>query len=148
MKKNKIFLLYITFLTSAFVFSAFPQKNRMNIADFEKRKMEFIKKEAEISDTEAAQFFPIFNELAKKKFDLHKGHRDQIQEMKEQGIELSSEEYKKLFENDIEVKLKEAELDKKYSEKLEKVLTPEKLYKAQQAERKFMQQELKKYREK
>jgi DNA-directed RNA polymerase specialized sigma24 family protein len=59
---------------------------------------------------------------------------------------MSNEEYRQLLENDVDVKLKEAELDKQYSDKLEKILSPEKLYRAQQAERKFMQQEVMKLR--
>ncbi len=59
---------------------------------------------------------------------------------------MSNEEYRQLLENDVDVKLKEAELDKQYSEKLEKILSPEKLYRAQQAERKFMQREVMKFR--
>ena len=147
MKKNRLLLLCIIFLSTVFAIPAFSQQRTMNIVDYEKRKMEFIKKEAGLSNEEASRFFPIFNELSKKKFDLHKGHRDQIKKLKDQDIKLSGDEYRKLFENDIDVKVKEAELDKEYSEKLEKLLTPEKLYKAQQAERKFMQQELRKFRE-
>ncbi len=66
--------------------------------------------------------------------------------MKQSNKNMSNEEYRQLLENDVDVKLKEAELDKQYSDKLEKILSPEKLYRAQQAERKFMQQEVMKFR--
>ncbi len=148
MKKNRIFLLCFMLLTTALSSSVFAQRKKMNIADFEKRKMEYIKKEAGLSDEEAAKFFPVFNELAKKKFDLHKGHREQIEKMKAENEDVTAEEYRKLFENDMEVKLKEVELEKKYSELMEKILSPEKIFKAQQAEKKFMQQEVSRFREK
>mgnify|MGYP006878617951 FL=1 len=148
MKKNRIFLLCFMLLTTALSSSVFAQRKKMNIADYEKRKMEYIKKEAGLSDEEAAKFFPVFNELAKKKFDLHKGHREQIEKMKVENADMTSEEYRKLFENDMEVKLKEVALEKMYSEQLEKILSPEKLYKAQQADKKFMQQEVTRFREK
>lgn len=147
MRKNKILLVCFMLLAFTSVSALFAQQRRMNIADFEKRKMEYIKKEAGLSNEEASKFFPIFNELSKKKFDLHKGHRDQVEKMKSENINMSNEEYRKLFENDMEVKLKEVELDKIYGEKIEKVLSPEKFYKAQQAEKKFMQRELTKFRE-
>jgi hypothetical protein len=51
-----------------------------------------------------------------------------------------------MLEDDVDVKLKEAELDKEYSVKFEKVLSPEKLYKAQQAERDFIQREVTNFR--
>lgn len=149
MKKNKIFLLCFMLLTMILSTKAFAQdQKKMNVADFEKRKMEFIIKEAGLTDEEAQKFFPIFNELTQKKFSLHKGHRDIIEKIKNEKKNISDDEYKRMLENDTEVKLKEAELDKAYSSKLEEVLSPEKLYKAQQAERKFIQLELLKYREK
>ena len=43
--------------------------------------------------------------------------------------------------------MKEAELDKEYSERFNKLISPQKLFKAQQAERTFMQEELRKFRE-
>lgn len=148
MRKNKIFLLCFVLLTAVLTPTAFAQERKMNVADFEKRKMEYIKKEAGLTDEEAQKFFPIFNELTQKKFSLHKGHRDIIEKIKNEKSSITDEEYKRMLENDTDVKLKEAELDKAYSSKLEEVLSPEKLYKAQQAERRFIQLELLKYREK
>ena len=84
--------------------------------------------------------------MSKKKFELHKHHRDKVEKMKQRNKNMSNEEYRQLLENDVDVKLKEAELDKQYSEKMEKILPPEKLYRAQQAERKFMQREVMKFR--
>ena len=46
----------------------------------------------------------------------------------------------------MDVKIKEAALDKEYAAKFEKVLTPEKLFKAQQAERGFIQKEVSNFR--
>ena len=60
---------------------------------------------------------------------------------------ISDEEYRKLMENDVDIRLKEASLDKEYAPKFEKVLTPEKLFRAQQAERDFMQIEVTKFRQ-
>lgn len=145
MKKNialLCFILTISVLSS----TAVAQGRRMNMADFEKRKMEYIKKEAALTQEESDRYFPLYNELSKKKFELHKQHRDKVENMKQSNANMSDEEYRQLLDNDVDVKLKEAELDKQYSERLEKALSPEKLYRAQQAERKFMQQEVMKFR--
>ena len=137
----------LTCLLFLFSNSTYAQESKkMNIAEFEKRKVEYITNEAELTKEEASKFFPVYNELTKKKFDLHKSHRDKVEKMKTSKENMSNEEYRKLLDNDVDVKLKEAELDKEYSTRLEKVISPEKLYKAQQAERKFMQDELKKFR--
>ena len=60
---------------------------------------------------------------------------------------MSDEEYRQIIENDVELKMKEAELEKEYSAKFDKVLSPEKLFKAQQAEKTFIQQEVARFRE-
>lgn len=145
MRKNSILLCFI-FLVSLFTSTAMAQARRINMADYEKRKMEYIQKEAGLTKEEASRYFPLYNELSKKRFELHKQHRDKVEKMKQNNKNMSAEEYRQLLENDVDVKLKEAELDKQYSEKFEKALSPEKLYRAQQAERKFMQQEVMKFR--
>ena len=144
MRKN-ITLLFFALITGILT-TSLAQVRKMIMADYEKRKMEYIQKEAGLTKEEAGKYFPLYNDLSKKKFELHKQHRDKVEKMKQRNKNMSNEEYRQLLENDVDVKLKEAELDKQYSEKLEKILPPEKLYKAQQAERKFMQQEVMKFR--
>ena len=147
MKKSTVFLgLSILILFSMISSVVVAQSRKMDLVDYEKRKTEYIIKEAGLTEEEALKFFPVFNELNKKKFALHKVHREIIEKIKSGSESISNEEYKKMLEQDADVKLKEAELDKEYSVKLEKVLSPEKIYRAQQAERKFMQLELQKYR--
>lgn len=127
-------------------FSTLSAQNRkMNMADFEKRKMEFVKKEAGLTQDEANKYFPLSTELTKKKFDLHKRHRDKVQRIKDNS-NISDTEYRRMLEDDVDVKIKEAALDKEYSVKFEKVLAPEKLFKAQQAERSFIQKEVTNFR--
>ncbi len=147
MKKNYLLLGFTVFIFfSMFSNSIYAQSKKMDIAEYEKRKIEYITKEAGLTEEEAAKFFPVFNELNQKKFALHRGHREIVEKIKSGKDSISDEEYRKMLEKDADVKLKEAELDKEYSEKLEKVLSAAKIYKAQQAERKFMQIELQKYR--
>nr|MBF6629422.1 hypothetical protein [Proteiniphilum sp.] len=86
------------------------QNRKMNMADFEKRKMEFVKKEAGLTNEEANKYFPLSTELTKKKFDLHKRHRDKIQRIKDNS-NISDAEYRRMVEDDVDVKLKEAALD-------------------------------------
>lgn len=147
--RNSIILFCCALLISAITFplAAQTQNNRrMNMQDFEKRKMEYIKKEAGLTDAEASKYFPLSNELTQKKFELHRQHREKVQRIKDNS-NISDEEYRKLMENDVDIRLKEASLDKEYAPKFEKVLTPEKLFRAQQAERDFMQIEVTKFRQ-
>ena len=68
MKKN-ITLLCFVFLISLFSFSTQAQRRKMNMADYEKRKMEYIRK-GRIDPEEAAKYFPLYNDPSKKKFEL------------------------------------------------------------------------------
>lgn len=146
MRKFTILLLFTLFLPIySHYLSAQNTDRRMNIEDYEKRKMEFIRKEASLTSAEANNYFPLNSELSQKKFDLRILYRDKVDKLKDSS-NLSDSEYRKLLEDDMEVKIQEATLEKEYAVKFEKVLSPEKLYRAQQAEREFMQQEVSNFR--
>lgn len=146
--KKSVILLCMAFMVNIFTFSLFAQSNRrMNVAEFEKKKMEYIQKEAGLTQQESNSYFPLNSELTKKKFELYKRHRDKVQRIKDNSRNMSEAEYRRLLENDVDVKLKEASLEKEYSGKFEKVLSPEKLYRAQQAEKSFMQQAVTNFRD-
>lgn len=121
------------------------QNKKMDISDFEKRKVEYVTKKAGLSKAEAQNYFPLNNELTQKKFELRKNHRDKVQKLKDNS-NISDEEYIKLLNNDSEIKIQEANLDQQYTEKFQEILSPEKLYKAQQAEKDFIQNELMNFR--
>lgn len=140
-----VFLLLSVLIYPACIITLSAQDKKMDMADFEKRKMEYVKKEAGLTQGEANKYFPLNNELTKKKFDLHKKHRDKMQRIKENS-KISDDEYKNMLEEDVDMKLKEAALDKEYAKKFKKVLSPEKLFKAQEAERIFIQKEVTRFR--
>jgi len=144
MRKSIILILTLCVLP-LYISSLSAQDKRMNMADYEKRKMEFIQKEAGLTQAEADKYFPLNSELTQKKFELHKLHRDKVQRIKDNS-NISDEEYRRMLDDDVEVKLKEAALDKLYAPRFEKVLAPEKLYRAQQAERSFIQKEVSNFR--
>lgn len=144
MRKSIVLILTLCVLP-LYISSLSAQDKRMNMADYEKRKMEFIQKEAGLTQAEADKYFPLNSELTQKKFELHKIHRDKVQRIKDNS-NISDEEYRRMLDDDVEVKLKEAALDKMYAPRFEKVLAPEKLYRAQQAERSFIQKEVSNFR--
>lgn len=146
---KKTFVLIFTsllFLNVLFINAQDASKSLMNLQAFEKSKQEFIIKEAGLTEEEAEKFFPLNNQLQKKKLELHRKHQEGVRHTQESD-NISDEEYEQLIEENINLKMKEAELDKEYSDKFNKLMSPQKLFKAQQAERTFMQEELRKYRE-
>jgi hypothetical protein len=143
-----IILLCSILILSAFAFKLSAQNRRMNMEAFEKRKMEYVTKEAGLTPEEAEKYFPLSSELTRKKLELHRNHLEKVEKIKESQVGMTDEEYRKLLENDVEVRQQQAALDKLYSEKFKDVLSSEKLFKAQQAERGFIQRELANFREK
>lgn len=143
--KRDIILLICLILLPLQVMTLTAQERKMNMADYEKRKKEFVEKEAGLSKAEADKYFPLTNELTKKKFELHRKHREKVQRIKDNS-NISEAEYRKLLDDDVDLKMKEAALEKEYAPRFEKVLSPEKLYRAQQAERQFIQKEVTNFR--
>ncbi|HOV36478.1 MAG: hypothetical protein KBF95_02970 [Dysgonomonadaceae bacterium] len=146
MKKTIIFLLSAITL-SIFSFSLRAQDRKMNVEDFEKRKQAYVKEKAALTDEEAQRYFPLNSELNQKKFELNRQYRQKLEKARKNNQKMSDEEYRQIIENDVELKMKEAELEKEYSAKFDKVLSPEKLFKAQQAEKTFIQQEVARFRQ-
>ncbi|WP_129595206.1 hypothetical protein [Seramator thermalis] len=146
MKKTIIFLLSAITL-SIFSFSLRAQDRKMNVEDFEKRKQAYVKEKAALTDEEAQRYFPLNSELNRKKFELNRQYRQKLEKARKNNQKMSDEEYRQIIENDVELKMKEAELEKEYSAKFDKVLSPEKLFKAQQAEKTFIQQEVARFRQ-
>ena len=144
-------ILYLIFLSLFFINVPFTNaqdanKALMNLQEFEKNKQEFITREAGLTKEEADKFFPLNSELQKKKLELHKKHQEDMKHIKE-SENISDAEYEQVMKENIDLKMKEAELDKEYSDKFNKLISPQKVFKAQQAERAFMQEELRKFRE-
>ena len=146
MKKTIIFLLSAITL-SIFSFSLRAQDRKMNVEDFEKRKQAYVKEKAALTDEEAQRYFPLNSELNQKKFELNRQYRQKLEKARKNNQKMSDEEYRQIIENDVELKMKEAELEKEYADKFDKVLSPEKLFKAQQAEKTFIQQEIARFRQ-
>lgn len=147
MRKTLFFIFTsLLFINVLFINAQDASKSLMNLQAFEKSKQEFIIKEAGLTEEEAEKFFPLNNQLQKKKLELHRKHMKGVKHTQE-AENISDEEYEQLIEENINLKIKEAELDKEYSDKFNKLMSPQKLFKAQQAERTFMQEELRKYRE-
>jgi hypothetical protein len=110
---------------------------------FEKFRIEreqFISKEMGLTEKETAVFWPISNELQKKKFELNKDLREQIRALhtaKRDGKTVSNANYKKILEIGSKIKIREAELDEEYLKKFLEVLPAEKVYKYQYADQEF-----------
>jgi hypothetical protein len=107
-----------------------------NREDFLVRRNAFITAEIKLTAEEARRFIPLENEFRLKLFEIGRDCRRLTRESQDKKT-MSDAEYRKLIDCYLETRQKEAQLEKEFYEKFNKILRPEKLYKSQQADAKF-----------
>lgn len=135
-------IYFITFVTFSVLISisAFAQGEKSG-RHFDKeaflaKRNAFITAEVGLTPEEAAQFIPLCNEFRQKMFEV--GHSCRKFQRKMHRMEkVTDADYTRAIDECLEVRLKEAQLEKEYYEKFKKILSPEKLYKYRDAEYKF-----------
>ena len=99
----------------------------------------FITAETGLTSEEALKFIPLENEYKTKLFESGRDCRRLTQEIQTKK-NTSDTECMKMIDCYLENRLKEAHLEKEYYEKFKKILSPQKLYKYQQADARFMRE--------
>ncbi len=89
-----------------------------------------------LTAAEAAVFFPLENELLRKKFEISGDCRRLEREMRSNN-KRTDDDFKKLLKCREEEKDKRDKLDKEYLEKFKKIMPAEKILKYQNAEKSF-----------
>lgn len=140
---NKIFFLIFALvvnLTAVLGQNAHGPRPRMQEDDqsFWAKRNAYITAEMGLTPEEAATFIPLSEELQKKKFELWKSYKRELRQAAHSKPEdVSEAEYKRLIDENFELKTQEIKLEKDYYKKFEKILSPEKLFKYQRAEVRF-----------
>jgi hypothetical protein len=88
----------------------------------------YITERLELTPEEAEKFWPVYREYAQKRQEI----RQQLKTAKEKG---TSE--KELLDLDLKVKQQQLDLEKDYSGRMQKVITPQKMMNLRQAEGDF-----------
>jgi hypothetical protein len=111
-----------------------------NFEKFKLERTEFISKMMNLTEEEKKVFWPLADELHLKKFELNKSLREEIHKIhkaKKEKQSISEADYKKIIELSAEVKVKEAQLEQEYLYKFIKVVSAEKIFLYQEAERQY-----------
>ncbi len=139
--KKIIFILMLC--CSATTLVAQPQQKRhFSHEEYCNKQKEFITTHAKLTPTEAENFFPLFFELQKKKWEINKEARKRVK--KEHGQELTDEGYNKLVNGIADAKIEIAKLEKSYIEKYLKIIPARKILDVQRAEDRFQREIIKK----
>lgn len=132
----KKYLLIIFLFFTPFVY-AFQGDNRPRIspAEFRAKQIEFITKDAGLTDDEAAKFFPVFFELGDKKRALNDQSWQLIHQSDDEN--LTEDQYKKILDGIYNNRLAIDRLEKTYLYKFRKIIPYKKILKVHRAEMRF-----------
>lgn len=134
----KICLIFISFALS-FPLSAQQRKGGPSKAEVDRFKAEknaFLVQEVGITSEEAGLFFPLYEEMQNKIFELQKNTRIKSRALRN-NPNVTAEQYKAAVFEMIRQDCEKAKIEEEYYKKFEKILSPEKLYKLKMAENKF-----------
>lgn len=141
----------IVLLFTAFVWLALPVSiNAQNGNDAEKKQQrkekfdqfcqfrrDYMMKQIELTEQEAKQFFPLYEELEGKKWKIDKEAREFARRVARSTTVVTDTEYEKAAQALLEKDEKMAQLDREYYDKFKVFLSNEKLFKFKNAQMKF-----------
>lgn len=119
-----------------------PQ-NHFDKEAFLAKKNAFITAEMGLTPEEAAAFIPLCNEMQDKMFEVGRECRKETRKLWHNS-NATDDDYLKVIDQCVDVKIKEAQLEKEYYEKFKQILPPKKLYKYKHAEGKFAREFMRK----
>lgn len=106
-------------------------------AKFEAQKISYITQQLEISPEQAQVFWPLYNELTKKKDLLKAEHRELFRGLKKGADTLTAKELSEISDELVEFKVAKAQLERDYHYKFKKVISPKQIIGLYLAEKHF-----------
>ena len=129
-----LFLLLFLSITQA------QEEKKDNKPDFEKfnsMRIAFITDHLNLTQEEAQEFWPIFNEFQSQKDSLRMESFQINKQFMDKEEDIGEAESDEILEKGMELKKKEMELDIEYHEKFKKVLSSKKIMKLYMSEHQF-----------
>ncbi|KAA6330742.1 hypothetical protein EZS27_020595 [termite gut metagenome] len=141
MKSRIVILLVLCFFVTPFLRATDGCDQYVSPDEFRSQQKVFIEQKAELTKQESDIFFPVYFEYQNKKKDLN----DQINQLVHRGKKENASEtqYKEIIEEMQRLRVTQNELDEKYYEKFQKILSYRKIYLVKKAEMYFYRELLK-----
>ncbi|MBQ4519633.1 MAG: hypothetical protein II999_03345 [Bacteroidaceae bacterium] len=143
MKSKLLILLAVFYGTSLFVMAQQQSggSHRLNKEEFKEKFQQFLIKQADLSEQEAKEFFPVYDECQKKKHELN----GRIWKLRKEAHkkQLTEEDYKKILDEIADLRIQIDKLDKEYLPLYRKTLSYKKIFDIQGAESRFHRELLK-----
>ena len=144
---KQIIFLFSILLFSGQLLRAQDDDHKERWERIRSEKVSFLTDKLELTPTEAQKFWPIYNELEKKRWESQKCRRDLEVKVKEAEESLSDKEVIQLTRDYAGNMQKEGVLMVKYNEEFLKILPPQKVLILYKAENEFRMYMIKKYRD-
>lgn len=144
----KLKCILILFLLGSVLFSVNAQNRQrkgsgsFDIEAIKKEKGEFLKKEMNLTDSEAKAFLPLENEYTLKKFETNREVRRETRALKKKENKTEAD-YQRIVQLNLDSEQKEAQLQIEYYKKFAEVLPAQKIEKYKAADMKFKEMLLK-----
>ena len=107
-------------------------------------KMEFIKKELQLTQKEQSKFLPLYKEFGDKREKLHEKKRNLMHNYKKNSLNYTAAETEKLSDDFVAIDIELAKLNIEYHQKFKKVLSPAKVLILYMSEHQFKKHLIKK----
>lgn len=150
MMKKLILFLGLTLIASCYLLAQHGMKQKDDwIQKIKSEKVAYLTTELQLSPEEAQNFWPVYNEFDKKRFEIHMQRRHmEHNTMEEENIgDLNEQQLKKIATEFISLYQKEADLMKEYKEKFLTVLPAKKVVMFYDVENDFRSRMLKVYKQ-
>ncbi len=139
MKIKSQFLLSIIICVCSIATMAQPRGGRAQERkeNIESMKVAFITNKLDLTPAEAQQFWPEYNQYTDRLKELHKKHREDNRNAKQNFDKLSDKEVEQSVDNEIIFRQRELDIQKEYHAKFKSVLPIKKVAKLYTAEEQF-----------
>lgn len=143
---RKYILLITVLCIGTGLFGQKPMQQRMD--NLRSKRVSFFTEKLELDVETAQNFWPLYNELEKKRMESHRKMRNLFTGYhSEANKEISEEMYAKLADAMIEQRVELSRIEKLYHEKFKKVLTAKQLVSLYRADKEFQKEMLRMYRD-
>lgn len=133
--KRLFLVLMVSFIGIIGAFAQDGHRSKMSPEEFRQKQEAFITDKAELTQDEAAKFFPIYFELQDKKRALNDRAWSQIKRGKKE--KMTEAEYEAIITNVLNARIASDKLEKAYFYRFKGILSCEKIFKVQGAEMRF-----------
>ena len=134
MKRLVVLLTMVICLTSLYAQDT-KRHERLSAEQFQARQQEYLTKAAELTEQEAAAFFPLYFEMKQKQKTVQDEAWKLFREGSKDGAKDGS--YEEILDSFTESQLNSARLEKTYLEQFRKILSDKKIYRIKRAEMGF-----------